>query len=426
MRSTHACLVACCVFAAGCGDDTEPEQPAELRSPLSRELQPEVSEDELATLADGNRAFAIDAYAELVREHDGGVFFSPYSLSVSLAMTYPGAAGSTAAAMASTLHFALEEPSLHAAFNSIDLALVSRGQGAQGKDEQPFQLHLTNSIWGDRTATFLDPFLDTIAVNYGAGLRLVDFLGEPDQSRMLINAWVEARTASRIVELLPEGSIRRDTLMVLVNAIYFSAAWETRFRKEATQPEEFKTLSGTVVSVPMMSALGRVGYYRAPGVHAVEKYYDGNELAMVLIVPDADTFASFEAELSADSLGEILDGLQTKSGVLQMPKWQYEGPTLALKALLEALGMGVAFSPEANFSRLSNEPTSIGDVYHQAFIAVDEDGTEAAAASAVVLGGRGAPAIDFELTIDRPFIYLIRDIATDTIVFMGRVTDPSQ
>lgn len=429
MRSIYACFAAVSLFTVSCSDDIEKDnkQPAEVRSSLSRELRPDVGEDALATLAEGNRAFALDVYAELGRERpDAGLFFSPYSISVALAMTYPGAAGDTASAMASTLHFELEEPTLHATFNSVDLALTSRGQGAHGKDDQPFRLHLINSIWGEQSITFLDPFLDTLAVNYGAGLRVVDFVGEPEQSRKRINTWVEDQTASRIMELLPPNSINQGTLMVLVNAIYFSAAWETKFRKEATQPEDFTTLSGSVVRVPMMSAVDSVGYYEGPGVHAVEKYYDGNELTMVLIVPDAGNFASFEAGLSSDSLGAILAGLQRKSGSLQMPKWQYEGPTLALDALFKALGMGIAFSDLADFSRLSHVPTKIGNVYHQAFIAVDESGTEASAGTAVVLGGRGAPAIEFELQVDRPFIYLIRDVATDTIVFMGRVLDPSR
>jgi serpin B len=365
-------------------------------------------------------------YAELVRDRpNAGVFFSPYSISIALAMTYAGAAGTTATAMASTLRIELEEATLHAGFNALDLALAARGRGALGKDGQPFQLHVTNSIWGDKSVEFLPEFLDTLALNYGAGLRLLDFAGNPAASRETINNWVSEETLTRVKELLPRDSIDRETVMVLVNAIYFSAAWKTKFRKESTQPADFTTLSGAVVSVPMMSAVDQVGYYAGDGVVAVEKQYDGNELSMVLIVPEAGSFASFEANLRSESLGAILDGMQPKSGLLQMPRWKYEAPTLALEALLTALGMGVAFGDDADFSRLSTERTRIADVYHQAFIAVDENGTEAAAATAVVIGGRGAPRMDFELTIDRPFIYLIRDRATDTIVFMGRVADPS-
>jgi serpin B len=422
-------LIAVSMLIAGCGhNDSNKQQDGAARSSLKREPAPEVSGEQLATLANGNRAFALDMYAELVRKHpDDSLFFSPFSISIALAMTYAGAAGTTAEAMASTLHFELEEPTLHAAFNSVDLALASRGQGAHGTDDEPFRLHVTNSIWGQKGVAFRGPFLDTLAVNYGAWLRLVDFTAEPEESRKLINAWVEAETEERIKELLPADSIHRDTLMVLVNAIYFNAAWGSQFRKEATQPDDFTTLSGAVVSVPMMSAVDRVGYYAAEGVHAIEKVYDGNELSMVLVVPDGGALASFEAGLNSDVLRAILDGLQVKRGQLRMPKWQYDGQSIALKELLTALGMGVAFNAGADFSRLSAETTSIADVYHQAFIAVDENGTEAAAATAVVLGGRGAPPpMDFELTVDRPFIYLIRDRATDTIVFMGRVTDPSR
>ncbi|HMI93180.1 MAG TPA: serpin family protein [Polyangiales bacterium] len=431
MRSSTAWPCAFVILAAGCngGQSGEPnEKPfTEARSSLARELNPDVSDDQLASLADGNRAFALDMYSQLVSEQpDEGLFFSPYSISIALAMTYAGAAGSTADAMESTLHFQLEEPALHAAFDSVDLALGSRGEGAKGQDDQPFRLHVTNSIWGQQGVPFLDPFLDTLAVHYGAGLRLLDFSADAEAGREAINAWVEEQTEERIVDLLPEGSIDASTLIVLVNAIYFNAAWENKFEKTATIPGDFTTLGGSVVSVPMMKSTEPLGYYAGAGVQAVEKPYDGGELSMVLIVPDSGQLASFEASLTSASLREILSGLQSQHGTLSMPKWSYDGESISLQSVLTALGMGVAFGDGADFSRLTKgEEILISGVYHQAFVAVDENGTEAAAATGVVGSRTSAPIPQFDLRIDRPFIYLIRDIATDTIVFMGRVADPS-
>jgi serpin B len=280
-------------------------------------------------------------------------------------------------------------------------------------------------MWGQQGAMFLDPFLDTLALNYGAGLRLLDFVTEPDKSRTVINDWVEEQTDERIKELLPKDSIDPLTVMVLVNAIYFNAAWQDEFVKDQTKPGDFTTLAGEVKSVPMMSAVGFADYYSGDGVQAVEKFYDREELSMVLIVPDAGTLPAFEAALSAESLHAILAGLEQKGGLLRMPKWRYEGASISLKDVLSALGMSIAFGGDADFSRMLPEPIEISNVYHQAFIAVDEAGTEAAAATAVVGGRLSITPTDFELTVDRPFIYLIRDLATDTIVFMGRVTDPS-
>lgn len=430
MRSATTWLCALGMAAASCngGQSGEPitERFDEARSPLERDRAPRVASEELTTLADGNRAFALGMYGELVRESpENGLFFSPFSISVALAMTYAGAAGTTAEAIAGTLHFELEEPGLHQAFNALDLALSSRGEGAQGKDDEPFRLHVTNSIWGLEGAMFLDPFLDTLAVNYGAGLRLLDFAAQPEPSRKVINEWVEDQTEDRIMELIPEGGIDSATVLVLVNAIYFNAAWAHKFDDEATAAADFTTLSGATVSVPMMSALEPLGYYEAAGVRAVEKRYDGDELSMVLIVPDDGTLPSFEDGLSSASLRAILDGLQLQTGTLSMPKWRHEGETISLRNVLTMLGMGVAFGDAADFSRMGTGG-QISDVYHQAFVEVDETGTEAAAATAVVIRTTsGPPPSQFTLTIDRPFIYLIRDIATDTILFMGRVTDPS-
>jgi serpin B len=191
-------------------------------------------------------------------------------------------------------------------------------------------------------------------------------------------------------------------------------------------PGDFTTLDGSVFSVPMMSSSEDVGYYAGDGVQAVEKRYDGGELAMVLIVPDSGELASFEAGLTSAGLGEILSGLQVQHGRFSMPKWRHDGETISLESVLTTLGMGIAFGGEADFSRLTEgDNIEIAGVYHQAFVAVDENGTEAAAATAVVMGPVSAPVEQFELRVDRPFIYLIRDLETDTILFVGRVTDPS-
>jgi len=339
-------------------------------------------------------------------------------------MTYGGARSETEAQMANALRFSLPQSRLHPAFNALALELDSRGEGAQGKDDEGFRLNIINAIWGQQDYEFLTEFLDLLAVNYGAGLRVLDFIGATEESRVTINDWVADQTEGRIEDLIPQGLINAMTRLVLTNAIYFNAAWEYPFDEDITQDGVFHLLDGSQVTVPMMSQKESFGYAEGDGYQAVELPYDGDELSMVILLPTSGQFESFEEALDAAQVDGIIGSLERWQVDLTMPKFEFDSSFSLLEAL-SAMGMPIAFSGSADFSGMTgNRELYIADVVHKAFVSVDEEGTEAAAATAVVMELTAMPDV-VEVTIDRPFIFLIRDIETGTILFVGRTLDPS-
>jgi serpin B len=409
-------LVACAQPVAG----------ETLQSDKQRVTSPNVNEGDLVSLADGNSAFAFDLYQAL-REEDGNLFYSPYSISLALAMTYAGARGETEQQMADTLHFILSQERLHPAFNGLDTELSQRGEGAEGKDDEGFRLNIVNAIWGHKDYTFLAEFLDTLAENYGAGLRIVDFVNETEKSRVAINDWVSDQTEGRIEDLIPRGVLDVMTRLVLTNAIYFNAAWLYPFEEEATRDGTFYLLDGDEITVPMMRQTESFGYAEGDGYQAVELLYDGSELSMVILLPQSGEFGAFEESLDAGRVSAIVNALDQKQVILTMPKFEFESE-FSLKEALIALGMPIAFSPagDADFSGMTGtRELYIAEVLHKAFVSVDEAGTEAAAATAVIMKLTAMPEKPVEVTIDHPFIFLIRDIETGAILFVGRVVDPT-
>lgn len=401
--------------------------PVKLAMALSdkqRVTLPSVAASDLTELVDGNSAFAFDLYKALSAK-DGNLFYSPYSISLALAMTYAGARGETEQQMADTLHYILSQDRLHPAFNALDQELASRGQGAKGKDEKGFRLNIANAIWGQQDYRFLADFLDVLAENYGAGLRLLDFVKAPEESRVTINKWVSDQTEGKIKELIQQGDIDLATRLVLTNAVYFNAAWLNPFDENTTHDGVFHLLDGSEVTAPMMRQTADFGYAIGEGYQAAELPYDGSELSMVILLPDTGQFEKFEGRLNADYLDAIIGGLAYKQIDLSMPKFKFESE-FSLSQTLAAMGMPVAFTDEADFSGMTGTPDlEISKVLHKAFVSVDEAGTEAAAATAVVMRPTGMPSDLVHITVDRPFIFLIRDIATGTIVFIGRVMNPS-
>ena len=395
-----------------------------IRSEKQRVTSPDVNEADLETLVTGNSAFAFDLYQTL-REEDGNLFYSPYSISLALAMTYAGARGETSQQMADTLHFVLYQDSLHPAFNSLDIELSQRGEGAKGKDGEGFRLNIVNAIWGQDGYQFLSEFLDVLAENYGAGLRTLDFANAPEESRITINNWVSDQTEDRIEDLIPQGLIDALTRLVLTNAIYFNAAWQHPFSEDITEDGPFYLLDGGEVTVPMMRQTESFSYAEGDEYQAVELPYDGRELSMVILLPRAGQFEAFEGSIDAQVVDAILKGLESRQVALTLPEFEFES-YFHLKEILAAMGMPVAFSGDADFSGMTgNRDLFIAEVIHKAFISVDEAGTEAAAATAVVMKEIAAPLEPIEVTIDHPFIFLIRDIETGTILFVGRIVNPS-
>jgi serpin B len=394
-----------------------------LESDKERITSPDVSTSEQASLVEGNSAFAFELYKAL-KEEEGNLFYSPYSISLALAMTYAGARGETAQQMADTLQFMLEQDRLHPAFNWLDAELASRGEGAEGKDGEGFRLNIVNAIWGQKDYEFLSDFLDVLAENYGAGLRILDFINETEQSRVAINDWVSDQTEGRIEDLIPPGVISELTRLVLTNAIYFNAAWAYPFDEDMTADGPFYLLDGGQVTVPIMRQTESFGYTEGEGYQAVELLYDGGELSMVIILPEAGQFGAFEETLNAQQVGDIISDLQPTEVALKMPQFEFESE-FSLKDTLAGMGMPIAFTENADFSGMTGKPELlISDVVHKAFVAVDEAGTEAAAATAVIMKLTGVPEPPVEVTIDHPFIFLIRDIETGAILFVGRVMNP--
>ena len=427
-------LVLVVTVAVGCG--TQPVESEELRSTKERAAS-SASEETLEELVQGNSAFAFDLYSKLASE-EGNLFFSPYSISQALAMTYAGARGETERQMAEVLHFPPQDV-VHEAFNAIDQELASRGEVEEGEDaDESFQLRIANAVWGQKDYKFLQPFLDTLAESYGSGVRAIDFKASPEGARKTINDWVEDRTEGRIKDPVQPDVITEDTRMVLANAIYFYAPWAYPFEERETRRAKFHLLDGSSTNASMMSNEEELLYSEGSGYQAVSLPYYGG-MSMLVIVPEEGRFQEVERSLDAELLERIIEDLSVYEVTLKMPKFEFESQ-LKLSESLEAMGMTNAFDDrllesEADFSGMDGRACIrrdrpclyIDEVIHKAFVLVSEEGTEASAATVVVVflaaGKFSYPKVD--LIIDRPFIFLIRDWATETILFMGRVEDPA-
>ena len=394
------------------------------QSDLQRVTAPDAPPGDIQALVENNNIFAFDLYRSL-QAQDGNLFYSPYSISLALAMTYAGARGATESQMAQTLPF-LPQDQLHPAFNALDLQLAERGKAASD-EETPLQLNIANAVWAEQTYPFLQSFLDTIALNYGAGIRLADFINQYEAVRKEINNWVSDQTEDKIKDLIPEGVLDTNTRMALVNAIYFKADWLHPFDADSTRDAPFHLLDGSEVTVPMMNQGTFIPYAKGDGFQAIELAYQGETAAMDVIVPDEGRFEEVESSLDYETASDGLGSLQPTSVSLGLPKFKFES-AFGLADQLKALGMTDAFDPDqADFTGMSERnDLYISAVVHKAFVAVDEKGTEAAAATAVIVGVTSAPLFDVTLTIDRPFIFLIRDIPTGQILLVGRVLNPAQ
>lgn len=382
---------------------------------------PEVSEKTMEALVAGNTQFALDLYAKVSTESDN-VFYSPFSVSEALTMVSAGARGETAKQMMETLNLDLEPSELHPAFNALDTKLMNLGEKPQKPTSEPFQLTIANSIWGQTGENFKPEFVNTLGANYGAGLSTLDFVNGAEPARKEINAWVEEKTQERIKDLMPEGSVTADTRLVLTNAIYFKASWMADFQKEATQQGDFTLRDGSKVKADLMNQVAFFDYAEMDGFKAVALPYDGGDASMLVLLPE--DLAKFEASLSADTLNDTVAALEKKNVALTLPKFEFTAP-LTLTHTLKAMGMADAFSDSADFSGIADAGLSISEVIHKAFVAVDESGTEAAAATGISMRVTSMPAEPVKFKADKPFIFVIRDNTTGSVLFMGRLANPS-
>lgn len=413
------------LVSAGCGPTWRASPgPSLAESDKPRDPDPSAGPEDLAELASSQLAFGLDLY-RVLRDEDGNLFFSPYSISTALAMTYAGASGDTAGQMAAALHFSLPPERLHPAFNAYALDLEARV--SQAREGTPFELNVANSLWGQQGFPFLPGFLDLLAENYGAGMRLVDYENDPEGARQTINNWVADETRQRIKDLIPQGAIDALTRLVLANAIYFKAEWLNPFEESATAPETFHLLDGSLIEVPMMHVSDSFAYVDGEGYQAIELPYRNGGGSMLILVPDDGMFEPIEAQVTPEMIGGLLANATYARVDLGLPKFTYESEFNLNQALI-ALGMTDAFDPaRADFSGMDGaRDLFISDVLHKAFVAVDEKGTEAAAATAVIMELASAPMGEpISLTIDRPFLYMILDRQTGTILFLGRVLNPA-
>jgi len=429
MRRITMLLAALTVLVAACGDDAAPiaAGPGLVASDLTRETSAAPDED-LAAVSAAEQAFAAQLYRVLAVD-EGNLVFSPLSIHLALAMALGGAGGETATEMEAALQVpGLDAERLHAALNALDAVLESRNRTEPPIDdrEQQVQVSVVNSLWGQEGFAFIDAYLDLLARNYGAGVRVVDFEQAAEEARLAINEWVAEQTNDRITDLIPEGAVDELTRLVLVNAVYLDATWASPFSHDATFDAPFTLLDGTEVSVATMHAPLSARYGRGEGWQAIDLPYTGDEFSMLIVVPDEGRFAEIEALVAGGLLDEARASLEQSQVDLALPKFEMRNQ-LSLVDALRALGMTAAFDPEsADFTGISVEAQLyVTDVIHEAFIAVDEDGTEAAAATAVINGATSMPVDVIALDIDRPFLFFLQDRATGAVLFLGRVVNPT-
>jgi serpin B len=419
--------LAACVFLAACGFDesgSNGERSSEVRlvrADVGRIESPDVTEEQVARLIRGNNALAFEMYR--TESGDGNLIFSPYSISLAFSMAYAGAQDETETQMAEVMNY-LPQEAQHPAFNLLEQRMSGLGERGGKVDAVPFRLNIANAAWGQQGYSLEDAYLKTLAGHYGAGLRTLDF-GQPEKAVEEINAWIEDQTEDRIKNLVSPDAITPSTRLVLANAIYYKASWLSRFEEERTQDGPFTTADGDEITVPLMRQTAYFSYAEGDGYQAVRLPYKGGAADMLIILPEEGRFEQVEGPLGAGFFDEVRRGLREEYVRLTMPRFDFE-TDLALTKLLKAMGMTAPFdSGTADFSGITGKrELYISEALHRANITVDEKGTEAAAATALLMPESGRPE-PTQMTADRPFIFAIAERETGVILFLGRVTDPS-
>ncbi len=377
--------------------------------------------DAVSKLAQGTNAFGVELYGRL-RSQPGNLIISPASLSTALAMTWGGAKGETATEMQKVLRFRGTADEIMTTSGTLTRSLQSPSRSVT--------FRVANQLFADKSFDLLPSFVDKTKAAFGAPVERLDFKGGAEPARLHINGWVEQKTEKRIKDLIPPGGVNAGTPLVLANAIYFLGDWDRPFTKESTQQAAFFRTKSDKIDVATMKQLSKLLYGKSGAVHTLELPYKGGDMSMVLLVPDAvDGLDALEKSLDDKKLDGWLKAAKSQLVSLSLPKFEIApAETLKVGEHLVAMGMKAAFDAEkADFSALSKARISIGQVFHKGFVRVDEKGTEAAAASAVVMAPAGAPPQpDVELKVDRPFLFLIRDTKSGLVLFWGRVVDPSK
>ena len=376
----------------------------------------EMNKVDSVVLSESNTGFTLDLYNQL-RRKEGNLFFSPYSISVALAMTFAGARGETESQMARTLHFDLDQENLHVAFSALQEKL------AEAETAGGVQLKIANSLWPHVGYPFLKSYLDLVLKHYGVSITPVDYKNDTEGARQIINAWVEEETEKKIRELIPKDILDSLTRLVLTNAIYFKGDWDVQFTANDTKQENFWSPQEQF-AIPMMTRKGKYRYKESSDLQILELPYVGGKLSMLVLLPrKKDGLPILENQLTADFLSKATKDLWELDVVVHLPKFKVEA-AFTLNDPLITLGMPDAFGDKADFSGMDGaKELYIGFVIHKAFIDVNEEGTEAAAATAVVMQ-RQAFSQPIEFRADHPFLFFIRENQTGSVLFLGRVTQP--
>ena len=421
-------LVGC----SGSGNsDGNGDKPGDAISEL-RSNAPRVTADvsEAAAAAKGEQDFGFGFLQAL--DADANVAFSPHSLSTAFAMLTDAADGQTLQEVEQVMHFSTVDESFHRSQDALELALVARNRDALQTDEQKVDAQVlteSNDVWIRDDVPPQPSYLDTLARFYGVGVHHADFPKQPEASRMAINAKVSDDTHALIPELIPKGAITPDTISVLTNAIYFKAPWATPFA--APVAGDFHHLDGTVSSAQMLGGGGHLAYYAGDGFVSVAVPYYGQELELMLVVPDAGAYETVRASLSSELLTQVLGAREPELVDLTLPKFDVKSSVPAVKTL-KTLGMKTPFDQDtAQFPKFASDKYDnvyVSDVLHQATVAIDEKGTEASAATAIILSGTTSafiePPTPKVVKVDRPFLFVIRDNPSGSVLFVGQVVAP--
>ncbi len=405
-------LLHACSSDEAAPDGTAPERGAMAKGAVARTgIDPDEALEAAFMMADfGTRLYRLLA----VDQPTGNLVISPASMSIALTMVLAGAAGDTATQLIEAMGIEAAD-TIHHAMNALTAELATRA-------EEDVLVTIESSLWAQYDIAIRQTYLDLIAAEYGTGVHLVDFRGDADGTREEINDWVDQQTVGRIPELLPDGAINDSTRLALVNAIYLKAAWLQPFDAAATTEQPFTTADGRTVQVPTMATRTTVPYASGDGWQAIDLAYASHNLTLVLILPEDGTLAQFEEEFIVSGITPYMSPTEID---LRLPRFAAD-TALSLVEVLQRLGVENLFG-DADLSGISDDDLSVSNVIHHANITVDEAGTEAAAATAVVVADGAAPSdtAPVALAFDRPFIFAVRDRGTESYLFLGRIGDPS-
>ena len=372
------------------------------------------------TVVAGNSDFAFELYKQL-REAEGNLFFSPYSISTALALTYAGARNDTEKQMAEVLGFDLRQEMFHCAFGKLQRQLNEQGKKGD------YQLSVANALWLQKDYELLKEFIDLNKTHYDAGLSRVDFKTQAEKTRKIINEWVEKKTNQKIKNLIPAGTLDAMTRFVLTNAVYFKGDWASQFDPKDTEEADFYVTSGEKVKADLMYKKEDFKYAETENIQILELPYKGDDLSMVVLLPKKNCdITKLEESLTTENLFEWLKMLRNREVIVHLPKFKLTS-RFELAGVLGKMGMIDAFTRRADFSGMTgNRDLFIAAVLHKAYVDVNEEGTEAAAATGVVMKMTAMPTPPPVFRADRPFVFMVKDNTSNSVLFIGRLTNPAE